>query len=918
VVAEPVATTFAGLLRRLRIGAGLTQEELAEVATLSVRSISDLERGINLTARKETARLLGNALQLTGPARAAFEAAARGRPQPAGFQVTTGAAAATRTLPRDISSFAGRKRELGMLTQTIEDSANSSDVVGIHAIGGMAGVGKTAFAVHAAHRLAPRFPDGQIFLSLHGHTPGRRPVAPAQALVSLLLTVGMGPSQIPGGLDELTALWRDRLVGKHFLLLLDDAVSSEQIQPLIPGTAGNLVLITSRRHLTALEDAHAISLDPLSLEDASALLVKLAGRPGLDRGDQAVAEIIGLSGCLPLSVAILARQLHHHPAWSAVDLAADLAEARDRLELMQAENLSVAAAFGLSYKDLTVDQQRLFRRLGIYPGTDIDVYAAAALDEADLTTIRSRLSALYDHYLVTEPAHGRYRMHDLIREHARVLAAEDDTADTEAAVQRLLDYYLFTARAAGRPLARRTQPALLEQIGAPPLHTPDMRTREDAIAWMEAERLNMDAAIAFAAAHDQPGHATAIPAAMHDFLRNQGYWEHALMLQRIALDAARSMSDERAEANALTNLGNMQSQTRDISAAIMSLSEALRLSRGLGDRLGEAHALRELGMARYNISEYAAASVSLGQALELYRALNDRLGQANCLIELGAVQTMTSDYPTATANLIEALRLCRGIGDRLGESAALNRLGGVQHATADYLGAIASLTEALRLCRALGNQLGVAGALIYLGDTQCATGEYSSAIPSFEQALKLYRDLGNRLGEGGALTGLGAVQYAVGDYSAATASQEQALAIFDGIGNQHGMVNALIRLGRIQQASENYPVAAISLGRALEICRDLGDRLAEAEVINTMGELSMATARPAGARIHHEQALAIAISIAAPMEEARALEGIGQSYLADGPPEQAAEPLRQALRIYKRIASPYAQRIEKILYDHDI
>ena len=329
-----------------------------------------------------------------------------------------GAAAATRTLPRDIASFTGRQQEL---EQLVEAAASAGGVVGIHAIGGMAGVGKTAFAVHAAHRLAPQFPAGQIFLPLHGHTPGQRPVAPDDALASLLLTAGVPAAQIPPDLEVRMALWRDRLAGKQLLLVLDDAASSEQARLLLPGAAGSLVLVTSRRHLSALEDTIAVNLDTLPPEEAGALLVRLAGRPGLTPGDPAVAEITRLCGFLPLAIGMVARQLHHHPAWTATGQAAELASAQDRLELMATENISVAVAFNLSYQDLTPDQQNLFRRLSLHPGTDVDAYAAAALDGTGLAAARRRLEALYDQYLLTEPTRGRFRMHDLIREHAHAL-----------------------------------------------------------------------------------------------------------------------------------------------------------------------------------------------------------------------------------------------------------------------------------------------------------------------------------------------------------------------------------------------------------------------------------------------------------------------------------------------------------------
>ena len=206
---------------------GWTQEELAEAAGLSVRAVAYLERGAVTTPQKETVRLLADALGLVGPVRAGFEAAARGRAGPGGV------AAATRTLPRDIASFTGRAAGAG--AAGARPAAGAGGVVGIHAIGGMAGVGKTAFAVHAAHRLAGRFPGGQIFLPLHGHTPGQQPVDPADALASLLLTAGVAPAQIPPGLEARMALWRDRLAGQQLLLILDDAVGSEQVLPLLPG-----------------------------------------------------------------------------------------------------------------------------------------------------------------------------------------------------------------------------------------------------------------------------------------------------------------------------------------------------------------------------------------------------------------------------------------------------------------------------------------------------------------------------------------------------------------------------------------------------------------------------------------------------------------------------------------------------------
>jgi NB-ARC domain len=319
---------------------------------------------------------------------------------------------------------------------------------------------------------AGSFPDGQFFLSLHAHAPGQRPVGPADALASLLLTAGVAEQHIPPGTQARAARWRDHVAGKKILLLLDDAAGHEQVRPLLPGTAGSLVLITSRRRLVALEDAAVISLGILSPDEAALLLARLAGRADLSSGPGTAGQITRLCGYLPLAIGMLARQLRHHPARTGAELAAGLAAARDRLAVMRAENPSVAAAFDLSYADLTAVQQRLFRRLGVAPGPDIDAYAAAALDDTSLEGARSLLDELYDHHLITEPAPGRYLLHDLLREYARALAADGDAADSRAAAGRLVNYYAHVAGAAGKHIATWTTAGSRPPPGIPPASAP--------------------------------------------------------------------------------------------------------------------------------------------------------------------------------------------------------------------------------------------------------------------------------------------------------------------------------------------------------------------------------------------------------------------------------------------------------------
>jgi tetratricopeptide (TPR) repeat protein len=548
--------------------------------------------------------------------------------------------------------------------------------------------------VHAAHRLVERFPDGQFFLPLHAHTAGQRPVDPADALASLLLTAGLPAPQIPPGVEARAARWRDHLAGKKILLLLDDAAGHEQIRPLLPGAAGSLVLITSRRRLTALEDAVVVSLDILPAGEAAALLARLAGRPGLGAGDPAVGEITRLCGYLPLAIGMLASQLRHHPAWTAAELAVGLAAARDRLAMMHAENLSVGAAFGLSYTDLTVAQQRLFRRLGLVPGPDFDAYAAAALEETSLDEARRCLDELYDQHLLTEPAPGRYQLHDLLREHARARAADDDPAESDAAAGRLLDYYLHTAAAAGRHFVSWAGASRRPPPGRPPAHTPDLSTAGPAAAWLETERANLQAAADYAAGRARLPHAIAIPAAIGGFLAARGHWDQSAALHRTALAAARRAGDRLGEADTLAELGIMQRETGSYAEAAASLARAVALFHDLGDLPGEAYALNHLGFLRLVAGDYPAATASQQRALALARSVGDRPAEAAVLASPGLVQHLTGDY-LAAASQQQALALFCDLGDLLGQAYALNDLGVVQQETGDYAAAAASQQQAL-------------------------------------------------------------------------------------------------------------------------------------------------------------------------------------------------------------------------------
>jgi len=850
-VADP-ELSFAGLLRQLRTEAKLTQEELAEAAGLSTRSVSDLERGVSRIAHKDTGVLLAGALGLPGPVRELFVAAARGKAPAAEVlaarqgEAPGAFAAAAQSLPRDIAAFTGRQAELGQLMGALAAAAASGGVVGIHAIDGMAGIGKTTFAVHAAHRLAGAFPDGQFFLPLHAHTAGQRPVDPADALASLLLIAGVPAAQIPPGLEARAGRWRSQVAGKKVLLLLDDAASHEQIRPLLPGTAGSLALVTSRRRLTALEDATVISLDTLPPAEAATLLARLAARPGLRVRDAAVGEITRLCGYLPLAIGMLASQLRHHTAWTAAGLSADLATARDRLTLMHAENVSVAAAFGLSYHDLTPGAQRLFRRLGLVPGPTFDAYAAAALDGTSLDESHHHLAELYDQHLITEPAPGRHQLHDLLREHARALAADNPT-DSDEAISRLLDYYLHTAAAARRHFAPWGYPGPSRPPpGHRPAHAPDLSTRERAAAWLEAERPNLHAAAVHAAARAMPRHATAIDGVMSGFLQGHGYWDDAAALHQTALTAARQARDQTSQADVLTRMGALCSLTGDYLAATDSLEQALALYRHLGERTGEACTLTYLGFLSSLTGDYPAAAASQQRALTLFRDLGDRLGQAWSLNQLGVVQQLTGNYPAAAASQQEALALCGDIGHQDGQGWIFNDLGVVQKLTGDYAAAAASQQHALALFRQVGNPLGQAWALNSLGVVEQLTGDYQAAASNHQQALDLFRDIGHPHGQAEALNELGDLSSRTGHNHDARRYHTAALAIARDIGAPLEEARAVEGIGHSYLHDGNLDEGKENLKQALTIYQRIGaaEGLRVHEILSHHA-LTASTARPA-------------------------------------------------------------------------
>jgi DNA-binding SARP family transcriptional activator len=642
--------------------------------------------------------------------------------------------AAPSTLPADTGAFVGRRAEVARLVRAGP---------GVHAIAGMPGVGKTALAVHVAHRLRDAYPDGQHFVNLHGHTAGRPPADPADVLATLLAADGLDPRRLPSGVDARAALWRSRLAARRTMLVLDNAASSDQVIPLIPAAAGCLVLVTSRRFLGDLPaDAVPATLDVLAAEEAAEMFRRLApaaansssaSEPTGDRvrastsagdrvrastsaGDRVrastsagdAAALVAASGRLPLAVALLARLLRRHPGWTVADL---LRETRERLLDATAEHASIAAAFDLSYRHLPAGRQRFFGLLASHPGTELEPVAAGALAGVRPATARAELDALHGDGLLIEIGRNRYTMHDLIRAYATNVTTSD-----RAATARLLDFYAATAAAASARISRLTRPGSFSAVST-------AHDVADPLGWLRRERSNL---IACLDATDEPERIVALTAGIGELLRRDGPWSEALHRHEAAVRHARG--PERS--NALIDLATIRRLGGDYPGAVRDARRALDHYRSAGNRLGEANALTMLAKALSRSGGYEESKPLAAEALAAYRELGDRPGEAGALVELGIARGMTSDFRAALELLGEALDRYRALGDRPGEAYAMRILGIAHGRVGDFAGARRLLGGALRRYRELGTRLGEALTHNDLGRAAAGMGDFAADRPA--------------------------------------------------------------------------------------------------------------------------------------------------------------------------------------------
>ena len=806
-----------------------------------------------------------------------------------------------RQLPADTALFTGRDDELDrLLALAGHGPGDSPGTVVISAIDGMGGIGKTALAIRAAHRLATRYPDGQLFIDLHGFTQGTAPRDPGDVLATLLSSLGVPPGQIPRDLDARAALYRDRLAGTRALIVLDNAADEAQVRPLLPAASTCLVLITSRRRLAALDDALPVPLDVLAPEEAVTLLRKAARLDEHPQDEMLLARAAELCGHLPLALLIAGALLRTGgKAWNLSVLIGRLTARQPGRELAgyTDETRSLEAVFGLSYRNLPEHQRLLFRRLGLLPGPEIDAYAAAALLEAHLGEAGRLLQHLAGHSLLTGASPGRYRLHDLIRAHARTLAATlDPEPEREAAQDRLLHYYAHTAQTASLRIARLPRPA---PDGPAPSHAPGLTDPDAAWDWLRTEYPNLEAAHAHASTQALDGHAIALAAGLAEILQTHGPWARALDIHQAAADACRQQTT--AHAAALSDLGRMRYHTGDYAGAVDAHTRSLQISRQAGDSPGEANALTNLGRLQYFTGDFPGAADALAQALEIYQRTGHRLGEANALTNLGQVRHLAEAWPGAGDAIMRALEIYRDLGDRRGEALALNDLGYMRLITGDHPGAVDAHTRSLEISREMGNRLGEAHALNHLGHGRYVAGAYPGAADALLQALEIYRDLGDRRGEALALNYLGRVRRETGDLPGATDALARALEIYRQLGDRIGEAGVLNEVGRVRYVTGDLPGALNAQVRALEIYHRIGDRIDEAWTLNHYAATIAAAGQHSRALIIYQQALGMTRELSMPSEEAVSLEGIAGHQFVAGDTAQGTEHLHQALRIYQRL-----------------
>ncbi|MGW4384816.1 AfsR/SARP family transcriptional regulator [Kitasatospora sp. NPDC004531] len=680
-------------------------------------------------------------------------------------------------LPHDPREFSGRHDEM---LQLMEDGRQSDSVsLVISAINGMGGIGKTTLAVRFAHTVSAGYPDGQYFVDLRGFAAGVEPLDPGDALGMLLRQCGLPDELIPPGLEGRTVAWRGAMAGKRAVILLDNAVDVQQVRPLLPGTNGPLVLITSRRRLSALEGAVPLSLDLMPLDDAVTLFTRVVGARRVAPYPDEVAEVVELCGRLPLAIRIAAARFRDRTSWTVQYLIEQLNDQERRARFLDFGERSVSAALALSYRHLSGSGSRLFRLLSLHPGTAFDARTASVLADLPIDRTQDILESLFDDALLLQDKPGRYHFHDLVRDYAvRVCADHDSEADRDGARRRLIDYHLQLAGSWCAPLAKgpfRSVRDITHSFTGVPV--PSSVT--EAIELLTGEASNL-VEVARAALKDGPPEvAWRLVCAMQPFLRRTNYAGIALQLFESAVEAARTAGDEPGEALCLMGLTGALRERGRTSDARTAMEAALAISRRVGDRSTEMYQLTELGVLKVNEESFVEAYHCFRSALNIVETLSDPELSAALNNNLGVTCRELGRSAEGFDRLSRALAFYQETDRDLSEAYTLANIGILLLREGRITEAIDYLNRAL--------QQGDEGSHMHISAVARATlcvahralGDLPRAFDVGRAALRLTREHQLLEVECDALNGLGEAYLAAGDFDTAETAFRHAVDLSD-------------------------------------------------------------------------------------------------------------------------------------------
>ncbi|MQA88539.1 MAG: tetratricopeptide repeat protein [Streptosporangiales bacterium] len=731
-------------------------------------------------------------------------------------------------LRADVAGFTGRADHLERLDGLLAAAtAEATSAVVVIAISGMAGVGKTALAVHWAHRVAGSFPDGQLYVDLQGYGSGP-PLRPLQALAGLLRALGVPADNVPVEPDEAARTYRSLLAGRRMLVVLDDVLDAEQVRPLMPGSPGCVVVTTSRDRLTGLVATHGayqLVLDVLAPEDAVAVLARVLGDDRAAAEPEAAEELAQACGRLPLALRIAAANLTGRPGQS---IAGHLAELRagDQLTELAVDGdpqAAVRVAFDHSYDHLSSPARQLFRLLGLVPGPEVSVRAAAALAGSTPERASQLLGRLAGAHLVEVRGPDRYGVHDLLRLYARERAErEEGPSEREAALGRLLDWYLYAADSAARLL----YPGMLRLSVPPPssgaLPPVDFADAADVVAWFDAERSGLIAAVRHAAEHGPRSTAWLLADALRGYFWLRRYTIEWLAVARAGLAAAAGAGNVRAQAAAQLSLGGAYQSASAYPQAIQHYTDAFSLARRAGWTDGQATALGNLGMAYWWSGNLGQAAEHHTRALALHSRTGRLGGQSNTLLNLGLVDRDRGRLADSADHLAEALALHRRIGAQDGEAHSLAALGEVEHDLGRLVRAHEQLTRALALHRELGDRFGQVDVMCGLAAVHRDAGRHTQALDLARAALTLAGEIGHRSAEAKTHNTLASVLMRLGRHEEAVDEYQQALDLARGTATGVAEVEALLGLADADQRTGHHRRAIDHAGRALAVARRAG------------------------------------------------------------------------------------------------